>query len=129
MHLESSDPISPPCARTVEPAVDALLRLGLTQEEVLDHLSRVLGIVRGVLDYQLPIPRTRLLQLSRSLWKTIAEIPGLGRAILIAESNIHHVPAFAARLYVIERGEIVYAGRPEDVRHDRAVMRVIGGAA
>ncbi len=59
----------------------------------------------------------------------IAEITGLGRAILIAESNIHHVPAFAARLYVIERGEIVYAGRPEDVRHDRAVMRIIGGAA
>ena len=59
----------------------------------------------------------------------IAEITGLGHAILIAESNIHHVPAFAARLYVIERGEIVYAGRPEDVRHDRAVMRIIGGAA
>jgi branched-chain amino acid transport system ATP-binding protein/branched-chain amino acid transport system permease protein len=59
----------------------------------------------------------------------IAEITGLGRAILMAESNVHHVPAFAARLYVIERGEIIYAGRPEDVRRDRAVMRVIGGAA
>jgi len=59
----------------------------------------------------------------------IAEITGLGHAILMAESNIHHVPPFAARLYVIERGEIVYAGRPEDVRRDRAVMRVIGGAA
>jgi branched-chain amino acid transport system ATP-binding protein len=59
----------------------------------------------------------------------IAGITALGHAILIAESNIHHVPAFAARLYVIERGEIVYAGRPEDVRRDRTVMRVIGGAA
>jgi len=59
----------------------------------------------------------------------IAEITRLGHAILIAESNIHHVPAFAARLYVIERGEIIYAGRPEDVQRDRAVMRVIGGAA
>ena len=58
----------------------------------------------------------------------IAEITGLGHAIPFAESNIHHVPAFAARLYVIERGEIVYAGRPEDVRRDRAVRRVIGGA-
>jgi len=57
----------------------------------------------------------------------IAGITRLGRSILIAESNIHHVPEFAARLYVIERGEIIYGGRPQDVRTDRAVMRVIGG--
>jgi len=59
----------------------------------------------------------------------IAEITKLGHSILIAESNIHHVPEFAARLYVIERGEIIFAGRPDDVQADRAVMRVIGGAA
>jgi len=58
----------------------------------------------------------------------IAEITRLGRSILIAESNIHHVPEFTARLYVIERGEIIFAGRPDEVRTDRAVMRVIGGA-
>ena len=59
----------------------------------------------------------------------IAEITGLGHSILIAESNIHHVPEFATRLYVIERGEIIFAGRPDAVNDDRAVMRVIGGAA
>jgi branched-chain amino acid transport system ATP-binding protein len=59
----------------------------------------------------------------------IASITGLGHSILIAESNIHHVPEFAARLYVIERGEIIYGGRPGDVHSDRGVMRVIGGAA
>jgi branched-chain amino acid transport system ATP-binding protein len=59
----------------------------------------------------------------------IASITELGHAILMAESNIHHVPAFATRLYVIERGEIIYAGRPEAVHADRAVMRIIGGAA
>src|SRR6266567_5760540 len=59
----------------------------------------------------------------------IASITGLGHSILIAESNIYHVPEFAARLYVIERGEIIFAGRPGDVHSDRAVMRVIGGAA
>jgi branched-chain amino acid transport system ATP-binding protein len=51
----------------------------------------------------------------------------LGRAILIAESNIHHVPEYTARLYVIERGEIVFAGRPAEAHADRAVMRVISG--
>ena len=59
----------------------------------------------------------------------IAEITRLGRSILMAESNIHHVPPFADRLYVIERGEIIYAGRPEDVRADAATMRVIAPGA
>ena len=59
----------------------------------------------------------------------IASITRLGRAILIAESNIHHVPEIATRLYVIERGEIIFAGAPADVHADRTVMRVIGGAA
>jgi len=59
----------------------------------------------------------------------LASITALGRAILIAESNIHHVPEFTTRLYVIERGEIIFVGRPLDVHGDRAVMRVIGGTA
>jgi branched-chain amino acid transport system ATP-binding protein len=42
----------------------------------------------------------------------IAAITKLGRAILIAESNIHHVPEYTTRLYVIERGEIVFGGHP-----------------
>ena len=51
----------------------------------------------------------------------------LGHSILIAESNIHHVPESTARLYVIERGEIVFAGRPADVHRDPTVVRIIGG--
>ena len=38
----------------------------------------------------------------------IASIRQMGHAVLIAESNLHHVPDFADRLYVIERGEIIY---------------------
>jgi branched-chain amino acid transport system ATP-binding protein len=57
----------------------------------------------------------------------LAEIRAFGHAVFIAESNIHHVPEFADRLYVIERGEIIFAGRPEEARADAAVARVIGG--
>src|SRR4030095_15966427 len=57
----------------------------------------------------------------------IGSITRRGHAILLAESNIHHVPDFAARLYVIERGEIIFAGRPEEVHREAAVLRVIGG--
>jgi branched-chain amino acid transport system ATP-binding protein len=60
--------------------------------------------------------------------RSIVEITRLGRAVLIAESNVHHVPEYASRLYVIERGEIIYAGPPGEVQRDAGVMRVIGGA-
>ena len=64
-----------------------------------------------------------------SLSESIAAITRLGHAILIAESNIHHVPEYASRLYVLERGEIIFAGTPQDARRDAAVLRVIGGQA
>ena len=57
----------------------------------------------------------------------IASIRNLGHAVLIAESNLHHVPDFADRLYVIERGEIIFAGAPADVRKDPAVARIVDG--
>jgi branched-chain amino acid transport system ATP-binding protein len=58
----------------------------------------------------------------------IASITSLGHSILMAESNIHHVPEWVSRLYVIERGEIIFAGRPEEVYAAGDVLRVIGGA-
>jgi branched-chain amino acid transport system ATP-binding protein len=59
----------------------------------------------------------------------IAAITRLGHGILLAESNIHHVPADASRLYVIERGEIIFAGRPEEAWRDPGVLRIVGGTA
>lgn len=58
----------------------------------------------------------------------IAQITRLGHSILMAESNLHHVPEFATRIYVIERGEILFSGTPDEVSRDQAVMRVIGAA-
>jgi branched-chain amino acid transport system ATP-binding protein len=63
-----------------------------------------------------------------SILDGIANIRAFGRAVFIAESNIYHVPDFADRLYVIERGEIIFAGSPEAARKDAAVSRVIEGA-
>jgi branched-chain amino acid transport system ATP-binding protein len=64
-----------------------------------------------------------------TITQSIAAITGLERGVLLAESNIHHVPAFASRLYVIERGEIVFAGSLDEAQRDAAVLRVIGGKA
>lgn len=49
------------------------------------------------------------------------------RGILLAESNFYHLPRFADRIYVIERGEILFAGTLDEVERDAAVMKVIKG--
>ena len=61
--------------------------------------------------------------------ESIGAITRLGHSILLAESNIHHVPEYTSRLYVIERGEIVFGGKPSDVLQNPDVLRIIGGAA
>ncbi|MGP0090385.1 MAG: ABC transporter ATP-binding protein [Xanthobacteraceae bacterium] len=62
-----------------------------------------------------------------SIIEGLASIRAFGQAVFIAESNIHHVPEFTDRLYVIERGEIIFAGPPDAARKDAAVARVIEG--
>lgn len=59
----------------------------------------------------------------------IASIRALGHAVFIAESNVHHVPEFADRLYVLERGEIIFTGLPKAAAADPVVARVISGSA
>jgi branched-chain amino acid transport system ATP-binding protein len=61
--------------------------------------------------------------------ESIHEIAKMGRSILLAESNIYHVPDFTDRLYVIERGEIIFSGKPEELINDKTVLRIVAGAA
>ena len=58
----------------------------------------------------------------------IAAITRLGVGILLAESNIHHVPEHTSRLYVLERGEIIFSGTRDEARRHAAVLNIIGGA-
>src|ERR1700682_463171 len=58
----------------------------------------------------------------------ISSIRRLGHGILIAESNIQHIPEDADSLYVLEGGEIIYSGKPGDT-YPPEVMKVISGAA
>jgi|SRR5262245_2435189 branched-chain amino acid transport system ATP-binding protein len=57
---------------------------------------------------------------------SIREIVKLGRTVLIAESELQHVPDYANRLYVMERGELVFGGGLEQARRDTTVRRIIG---
>jgi branched-chain amino acid transport system ATP-binding protein len=63
-----------------------------------------------------------------SIGEGIASIRRLGHGVVIAESNVHHIPDDADALYVLERGEIIYQGKPGDT-YPPEVMRVISGSA
>ena len=58
----------------------------------------------------------------------IASIRELGHGLLLAESNVHHIPDYADALYVLERGEIIFKGKPGDT-YPPDVMKVISGSA
>ena len=57
---------------------------------------------------------------------SIHEIVRLGHTVLIAESELQHVPDYADRIYVMERGEIVFGGSLQEARRDATVRRIIG---
>jgi ABC-type branched-subunit amino acid transport system ATPase component/ABC-type branched-subunit amino acid transport system permease subunit len=48
-------------------------------------------------------------------------------AVLIVEHDIDHVLAFSQRVTVMNQGEVLMTGSPEDVRHDRRVQEVYTG--
>ncbi|MGZ5855453.1 MAG: ABC transporter ATP-binding protein [Xanthobacteraceae bacterium] len=57
----------------------------------------------------------------------VASIRAMGKAVLIAESNVHHIPDYVDRIYVLERGEVMFSGTLVQAHQDRDVMRVIAG--
>ena len=59
--------------------------------------------------------------------KAISEIKDLGIGIVIAESNIKLTTRIVEHLYVIERGEIIYDGDPNNIYKDKKVMSIISG--
>ncbi|MGB9932395.1 ABC transporter ATP-binding protein [Haloarcula amylolytica] len=63
-----------------------------------------------------------------SLKRYIREINDRDIAVLIAESNVTHVPDVVDRLYVIERGDIVASGDPEELAADEDIQKLMQGS-
>ena len=59
--------------------------------------------------------------------EAVLTIKGMGVALLIAESNLMSAAAIADRLYVVDRGEIVFQGTPQQALADAEVMRALRG--
>ncbi|MBI2584901.1 MAG: ATP-binding cassette domain-containing protein, partial [Rhodospirillales bacterium] len=57
----------------------------------------------------------------------VNKIKELGISILIAESNVVTASAVADRLYAIDRGEIIFHGKPGEALKNTEVMRTLRG--
>jgi branched-chain amino acid transport system ATP-binding protein len=59
--------------------------------------------------------------------EAVMTIKAMGIALLIAESNLVSAAAIADRLYVVDRGEILFHGTPQQALADEEVMRALRG--
>ena len=57
----------------------------------------------------------------------VNRIKEMGISLLIAESNLITATKVADRLYAIDRGEIIFAGHPQEVFQHEQVMKTIHG--
>jgi branched-chain amino acid transport system ATP-binding protein len=67
-----------------------------------------------------PVVVTRFIEAVRA-------IKALGVSVLIAESHVQNAGRIADRLYAIDRGEIIFAGRPGELIGNAAVMKTLHG--
>jgi branched-chain amino acid transport system ATP-binding protein len=59
--------------------------------------------------------------------EAVLTIKAMGIALLIAESNLVSAAEIADRLYVVDRGEILFSGTPQEALSDEEVMRALRG--
>jgi branched-chain amino acid transport system ATP-binding protein len=59
--------------------------------------------------------------------EAVRKIEDLGISLLIAESNLMNAARIADRLYAIDRGEIIFEGKPEQALEDANVMKALRG--
>jgi branched-chain amino acid transport system ATP-binding protein len=59
--------------------------------------------------------------------EAVMTIKAMGISLLIAESNLVSAAAIADRLYVVDRGEILFSGTPQQALSNEEVMRSLRG--
>ena len=96
--------------------------------------QQMLAVARGIMAR----PRLMLLDepsmglaplLVREIFHAIRQIRQLGTTILLVEQNVNMALAVANRAYVLQTGEIILEGRPEDLRENPEVRAAYLGEA
>jgi branched-chain amino acid transport system ATP-binding protein len=58
--------------------------------------------------------------------EAMVRIKEMGVSILLAESNLRNASLVVERAYVVERGEIIFQGSPEEIKEDERLMMIVG---
>jgi branched-chain amino acid transport system ATP-binding protein len=89
-------------------------------------ITRALTLAPAVLLLDEPFEGLAPVVVTRFI-EAVRAIKALGVAVLIAESHVQNAGRIADRLYAIDRGEIVFAGRPADLTANAEVMKTLHG--
>jgi branched-chain amino acid transport system ATP-binding protein len=65
--------------------------------------------------------------ITKHFYESIKKIRDRGISILIAESNLLHASKLADRIFIMERGEIIFEGYPEEVLKKEEVLKILRG--
>jgi branched-chain amino acid transport system ATP-binding protein len=114
----------------VFPEVQALLsRRGLNLsggQKKMVAITRAMSLKPSILLLDEPFEGLAPVIVTR-LIEAVKTIKTLGISLLIAESNVTNAARVADRLYAIDRGEIIFEGRPADALRSAEVMKTIRG--
>jgi branched-chain amino acid transport system ATP-binding protein len=121
---------APPEVFRVFPEIKAFLtRRGLHlsggQKKML-AITRALTLQPAVLLLDEPFEGLAPVVVTRFI-DAVRAIKALGVAVLIAESHVQNAGRIADRLYAIDRGEIIFAGRPAELLGNTDVMKTLHG--
>jgi branched-chain amino acid transport system ATP-binding protein len=121
---------APPEVFSVFPEIKAFLtRRGLHlsggQKKML-AITRALTLQPAVLLLDEPFEGLAPVVVTRFI-DAVRAIKALGVAVLIAESHVQNAGRIADRLYAIDRGEIIFAGRPAELLGNTDVMKTLHG--
>jgi branched-chain amino acid transport system ATP-binding protein len=103
-------------------------RLANKGDEISGGEKQMLAIARAL------VQETRVLLLDepteglaplivREVEALIREIKAEGMTILLVEQNLYSALGVADRCYILDQGEVVYAGAPDDLRANEDIMR------
>jgi len=115
---------------SIFPEVKALLtRRGLHLsggQKKMVAITRALTLSPAVLLLDEPFEGLAPVVVTRFI-EAVRAIKALGVAVLIAESHVQNAGRIADRLYAIDRGEIIFAGRPAELVGNAEVMKTLHG--
>jgi branched-chain amino acid transport system ATP-binding protein len=89
-------------------------------------ITRALALGPSILLLDEPFEGLAPVVVSR-LIEAVKQIKAMGISLLIAESNLANATRVADRLYAIDRGEIIFAGRPAELLGNTEVMKTLHG--